>query len=326
MANKKSLLVDRIIRVLAIEVPWPYIPLYFLLRLSSWFILKFNKRILSFSLTPKLPYFQGYELSDEGKRIAKEVVIVLQGPLNKFDKQITVDYIKAVKNELGVGAVIYSGPDCSELSLVCDFSLEPLQIEGAVNQYTLQQASTLSGLYKAQELGYQFALKLRADSLILRRDSVLYLRNILESSKESRCVVISQQKPFYEPFMSDHLQFAKTSDLILLWEYEWNGVLDISFLDTGIISDYQAPTPEWVLGNSFKQNFSGKHFQVCTASDIDYVFLKYNFCDYSRFDYESTPHFGYVKTTPGCESNVSSVEYSISNKFGKNVYKTPFKR
>lgn len=291
--------------------------LFIFLRVISYLYLKYDRRLFTFKLSSKLPYFDGYPISERSKNRLRRVALVLQGPLNRFDKEIAFDFARSVKDELGFCSVIYSGPDWNLMTGFCDLSLEPTIRNKNINQYTLQQSSTLTGLYSAQQLGAEFIVKLRADSILTRRDAVLSLIEKYESASNIKVVVVSHQKPYYYPFLSDHLMFGHIDDLIKLWEADWNGQLDLKCLG---FSNDTAKSPEWILGHNFIEIFPNGKISIATDSEIGYCFLKYDYFDPDRFDYESVPHFGKKHPIPSHESSIGGTEDKLVKHFGGGVY------
>lgn len=299
--------------------------IYIILRLISEYYLKCQSKLLTFDLTNKLPQYLGYELSEYAKQLCKDSCLVLQGPINKKNQQVSFNFARTVKEELGFGCVIYCGPDYEFMQDCCDYSLEATTLTKIDNQFNRQRNSTLIALKLSESLGYKYSLKLRADSIILRRESILILQERLERYKK-KFVVTAPQKPYYENFMGDHLQFGNTSDLITLWSREWNGKISIDFEGIKIKdSDCIAKSPEWILGYYAKFFFGPESFSVCSEKNINYIFLKYDCYDGNRFDWESSPHFSTQKNIPGAESNISSIEEDLIEKFGEEVYRYKIK-
>lgn len=315
------------------KVKLSYLPLYIFLRLLSLYLLKNNSRILTFNLSEKLPQFSGYKLSGEGFKISSEVCLLLQGPISKLNYKINQDFAKYAKENLGVGYVIYCGPDIELMKDFCD-EVHDVNVGKEKDPFRLQQFSTLLGLKKVDLNKYKYTLKLRADAIVLRRDAILLFIARLNENIKNKIVVISQQKPYYSPFMSDHLQFGLTVDLITLWSKKWNGYLSLNAKqydeerevpeDVYKYTEEVAPTAEWVLGQSFKESFPGKEIAICSDYEIYYKLLKYDFYDVYNFDWESSPHFSKINIYPSSESNITHVEKSIVNYFKKEVYEKSF--
>ena len=291
--------------------------LYVALRVISVIFLKYFRRIFYFGLTEKQPAFRGFKISEQSRELASRVCLLLQGPICRMNPDLTLAYAQNVKSELGFGLVVYCGPDYKEMEGKCDVSIPATMVDGDFrNQINLQKASTLTGLRFAGS--HEYTLKMRADSIVTRRDAVVTLLRLL---RDSRFVVVSHQKPFYYPFLSDHIQFGRTEDLIGLWNFKWDGTLSIELLkDRPTVTEDSAPSPEWVLGWSFKIRYGNDSISICSDRDIGYMFLKYDFYDVERFDWESCPHFGQVSVYPGPESCVSTVEMENVRGFCMPVY------
>lgn len=308
------------------KIPLLYLPLFACLKIISSVLLKHKHRILSFNLTPPLPFFKGYPLSAYGKNLTSQTALVLQGPICKISPQISINFAAQAKETLGVGHVIYAGPDYKAMESTCDYAVPSQAFTGSANIFKLQRASTLAGLELAQKCGAKHTLKLRADALILRRDAILTLMERLHSDQKCKLVVTSQQKPYYPLYMSDHLQFGLTDDVHKLWNLDWQGTLRQSFKFGQKCDEQSAPFAEFVLGQNFYKNSPNHTFLTCTANDIGYAFLKYNYYDANRFDWESSPHFGVEKLYPSEESCLTSVEERNTTAFGGNVYDKVFQK
>lgn len=291
------------------HVPLVYVPLFLTLRFVAIFLLKYNGRILQFSLSNKYDHFNGYPLSETCYKLLSETCLVIQGPTSKLSPKTIVEYISRSKLEHKIQMVIYCGPDTKLMAPYADVCIKPPKLKNSdYNQFNLQRASTLSGLNEAKNLGFKYALKLRADSMLTRRDAILQLHMHLIGS-EKKVVSSVPQKAFYEPFVGDHLQYGRVGDLIKLWSEHWCGEFDISLTDDIMQEGAKvAKSPEWVLGRNLVKSFGKGALAVVEPELIGYCFLKYDFYDPKRFDWESAPHFGQNLITPGKESYVGSRE------------------
>lgn len=293
--------------------------LFLCLRQISVMVLKSSRRIFFFSLSEPMPAFTGYPISVDARIFLKKTCIVLQGPISKLEPRVTYAYAKAIKQEMGLGCVIYCGPQYEAMKPFCDYSIPPCIDLGAQNQFNLQRQSTLSGLEIALAQDFEFAIKLRADGVILRRDAPLQFHYRL-LAKGKRIVAVAPQKPYYTPFLGDHIQFGKVKDLIEIWNQPWNGQLDISHPEGFSLANQVARSPEWVLGYNLFSAFGSGSFSILSPDSINYIFLKYDFFDAQRFDWESAPHFATTKYIPADESSLGNIEEDLVNFFDFSCY------
>lgn len=285
-------------------------------------MLIFDSRIFQFNLSRKSDFFCGFPLSNKAYDNLGEICVVLQGPLSKISKKLSVEYIRRMKSELKVSEIIYCGPDYEMLSDYVDLAIPPENIDNVSrNQFNLQRASALTGLMHAKSRGHAYALKLRADAMLTRRDAIAQLHMRLVKANK-RIVAVAPQKPFYKPFLGDHLQYGTVEDLIRLWQDSWEGGFDINMGEdsNGFLNEDVVKSPEWVLGRNLIKVFGSGSMTLLSPASIGYILLKYDYFDINRFDWESVPHFGRQLPEPGSESFIDDRELDLIEFYGSDLF------
>lgn len=113
-----------------------------------------------------------------------------------------------------------------------------------------QIKSTLSGLKKAKDLGYKYALKLRSD--LIPTDSVKFLDILVEDKFNFLCWHAHEVYPGCPGYLIDYLMSGEINNMIKLWE----------------IDDIFCVVPEIIITKKYTDLFS--------INDISYFLEKIN--------------------------------------------------
>lgn len=194
--------------------------------------------------------------------------IVIQGPILE-DDDFTLTSIAYYRKANPEAVVVVStwNDTRAELLTKCEaagatvvVSPKP-SIAGALN-VNFQATSTLTGLRKAQELGCDYALKVRSDIRIHAPGAVGFLVDLVRTfpvrntpTQQARIVSTSYLTSKYSPYhLSDQILFGRTDDMLRYWNPPENR--------------YAGPKPE----------FTGK-IRDAVAEQVPEIYLCTSFCE-----------------------------------------------
>lgn len=183
-----------------------------------------------------------------------------------------------------------------------------------------QATAARAGLIEAEQLGLQFAVRMRSDQRFLNPNTLSYLHSLLTEFQseengtklESRIVSISDcLSTFAIDHYPDHFHFGKIKDLLLYWEVPNIDGLTVPndlekmnvFLDSRIYAE-QILGREFVKralispANSVEEYWEalGKYWIIIERRDIDLFWIKYSWWLQERGDhFDAYLHYPYVK-------------------------------
>lgn len=138
----------------------------------------------------------------------KDLAIVVQGPSN---------YVSHFKRIFGKNLIFstwigeenkYTNGD------VVIFNQTPLDC-GPAN-FNLQKVSTINGLLKAKDLGYDYALKIRSD--LIPTNSLNFLKLLENDNLNFLCWYLHEVYPKCSGYLIDYLMSGRISTLLKIWE------------------------------------------------------------------------------------------------------------
>jgi len=205
-----------------------------------------------------------------------DFVIIVQG------SNIYVEQIKKALTDLNVIFSTWVGEEekyCKNDNVIFN---EIPNYSGPAN-LNYQKVSTLSGLKKAKELGYNRALKLRGDIIPTNINELIKLFN--NNSLNFLCWHCHEVYPNCPGYLIDYLMSGKIDDLIELWDIEdmsWCTVPEIHLTQQYISKlidrvDIQYFLPELNSNNDLfwiKRGFNLSSYQANTIYD---KYKKYDF-------------------------------------------------
>ena len=239
-------------------------------------------------------------------RSASETAIVVQGPVIDRD-DLTLETLRLYRRTMPDSQLILSTWNdtrretlqrIESLGVLIVTSEKP-EIPGPHN-LNLQIASTHRGLQQADEMGFRYAMKTRADTRIHMSDVDRFCIDMLNrfplgasaQYQRQRILVMDFATRLYVPYHpSDMMMFGTTADLLNYWSLPLCGP-DVTFqVRESFDAMLREATPEVVLCSSFLQrnDISLSHdlrqwwevlanqFLIVDRSMIDLFWPKYNY-------------------------------------------------
>lgn len=169
--------------------------------------------------------------------------IVIQGPIRKefdFSYRMINYYLKVFKDV----EIVLSTWDNEELKIFKELESKYLNFhivsqkvpsQPGISNINLQITSTLAGLKKLEQLGVQFATKIRTDQGMFDPFAIIKLKHLfntesLNNNGVHRIVVLSLGTFLFRPYgVSDFFQFGFLRDLLTYWDvpFDYRKVEDL---------------------------------------------------------------------------------------------------
>ncbi len=262
-----------------------------------------NDSFASYHLRPY--YAKDYnKWNDPLIKALPKMAIVIQGPLLK-EKKFTLETIKIYKKNYPDDIIILSTWEGEDPAYLIEIKKEGVELllnkkpnTPGLSNRNLQIYSTLQGLKRAKELGYEYAIKTRTDQRFYAENTKEYLFNLLKTfplssainTQKERLVCASLNTFKYRRYgISDMFTFGHMADLLLLWDIDLQDNSSPSH-DEAIINQHFISPVESFITTSFLKKISinynwelndswkifAEHFIVINKEDIDFYWPKYN--------------------------------------------------
>lgn len=261
--------------------------------------------------------------------------IVLQGPISTHDN-MTLESVRFYKAQYKNICVIVSTWDDESEELILELKNEGAVIvkskkpdkSGTLN-INYQLVSSLAGVLKAQELGYEYVAKTRTDQRIRKTyvfDSLIHLVNMFPANNtemlKKRIIVLPTffGNMFTPYFISDFFYFGTTEDLKLLFSIEQDnrGLVEKKNLVSRKDFSKSMYPPEIYLMKTFLSSKLGydcqdsissywealKRYFICIDSSMIDLFSE-------KYEYSHRDH-----VSQGQYLTNDSIENKLSMKFG----------
>lgn len=253
---------------------------------------------VSLSINKKHPRFIG---SGFDNRVI-DVVLLLQGPPGRL-KNHFIKILNIYSREFKFKEIIYSGWEDFQPKDDIFKTVNNGKHSQFINSYEKQRICILNAVKDLDD--NSLILKLRADSYLQRRDAALTLSSIYKlvyNEKKNPIIVIEQQKPIYNKWLSDHLIFTNAKTLKRLFCESYNKKLSVFNSKQMNMQKVDNYTPEVIIGKNLKE--SDFIFSI-NANLIGYKYLKYASWQADRWNWASMPElFNASREGYYAESNI----------------------